>query len=42
MLEQRELQWRSGLLRDDRYRRSPDGDLRRRSLSGFPALRAPR
>ena len=41
MLQQRELQRRSDLLRVSRYRRSPDGRLRRRSLSVIPALRAP-
>ena len=40
MLQQRELQRRSDLLRHSRYRRSPDGRLRRRSLSVLPTVRA--
>jgi hypothetical protein len=41
VLQQRELQRWSDLLRDSRYRRSPDRRLRRRSLSVLPTLRAP-
>jgi hypothetical protein len=40
MLQQRELQRWSDLLRHSRYRRSPDGRLRCRSLSVLPTVRA--
>jgi hypothetical protein len=42
VLQQRELRRRSSLLRDSRQRWSPDGRLRRRSLSVLPTLHAPR
>ena len=40
MLQQRELQRWSDLLRHSRCRRSPDGRLRGRSLSVLPTVRA--